>query len=299
MISVIGSINMDLVVNLPEIPRVGETVTGGVFMTNPGGKGANQATAAAKLGSSVAFAGCVGDDGFGTELSETLRESGADTTYLERLCGCASGVALIQVDAKGRNNIAVAPGANFALTKEHIDKAFALFEASSLALFQMEIPYEVNRYAMQKAHEAGCTVILNPSPVQALDETVLANTDIIIPNEHELARITGMPCASAEDIRLAAESLQTRGVRTVIVTLGGDGVLLLSGEDNELLPAYRVKAVDTTAAGDAFLGGFAHYYEKTHDLRAAVDFGQRVAAFSVQRRGAQRSMPTLTELEEA
>lgn len=297
MISVIGSVNMDLVVNLPEIPKVGETVNGGVFMTNPGGKGANQAVAAAKLGSEVAFVGCVGEDDFAPALIKNLKESGVDTAHLEILKDCASGVALIQVDAEGRNNIAVASGANFAITNEMIDKNLDVFKASGLAVFQIEIPYDVDAYAIQKAHEAGCTVILNPSPVRELTPDVLENTDIMIPNEHELARITGMDCSSIGNVRLAARELQKRGVGTVIVTLGENGVLLLDGDKDELLPAYRVKAVDTTAAGDAFLGGFAHYYEKTHDLRESVNFGQRVAAFSVQKHGAQRSMPTLAELE--
>lgn len=297
MITVIGSVNMDLVVTLPEIPKIGETVNGGVFMTNPGGKGANQTVAAAKLGSDVCFVGCVGDDDFAPALIKNLQEAGVDTAHLETLEGCASGVALIQVDSEGRNNIAVASGANFEISKEIIDKNLGVLRASELAVFQIEIPYEVDRYALQKAHEAGCTVILNPSPVRELTPDVFANTDIMIPNEHELARITGMDCSTTESVRVAAKELQSRGVGTVIVTLGENGAMILDGENCELLPAFKVKPVDTTAAGDAFLGGFAHRYEKTRDLRESVNFGQRVAAFSVQRPGAQRSMPTMEELE--
>ncbi len=298
MIAVIGSVNMDLVINLEEIPKVGETVCGGVFMTNPGGKGANQAVAAAKLGSEVCFIGCVGDDDFAPALKKNLKDAGVDISHLETLGKEKSGVAFIQVDKEGRNNIAVASGANFAITKEMIDKHISALEGADIAVFQIEIPMEINRYALKRAREAGCTVIFNPSPVTELTPEVFASTNIMIPNEHELARLTALPCDSLENIEAAARALQKRGVETVIVTLGEKGAMVLDGENCVLRPALRVKAVDTTAAGDAFLGGFAHCYEKTQDIMQAVDFGQRVAAFAVQRAGAQQSMPTAADIEE-
>lgn len=297
MIAVIGSVNMDLVVNLPEIPKVGETVNGGVFMTNPGGKGANQAVAAARLGSEVHLIGCVGDDDFAPALKKNLLDSSVNIDSLETLKGCASGVALIQVDKQGRNNIAVASGANFAISKAMIDRHEGVLKKADIAVFQIEIPMDVDRYALQKAREAGCTVIFNPSPVTELSADVFENVDIMIPNEHELARITGMRADTSEHIEQAARLLQKRGVDTVIVTLGEQGAMILEGEKEAVLrPAFKVKAVDTTAAGDAFLGGFAHCYEKTRKVVESVDFGQRVAAYSVQRAGAQQSMPTLQEL---
>lgn len=296
MIAVVGSVNMDLVVKLEEIPKIGETVCGGVFMTNPGGKGANQAVAAAKLGSEVCFLGCVGDDDFGPALKKNLRMAGVDTSHVETLSGLASGVAFIQVDKDGRNNIAVASGANFGLDESIIERHARLFERAEIAVFQMEIPITANRYALKKAKEAGCTVIFNPSPVAPLTADIYENVDIMLPNEHELARITGLPCDTEENIRTAARALQARGVKTVIVTLGEKGALALDGENAALYPAFKVKAVDTTAAGDAFLGGFAHAYEKKRDLAAAIAFGQRVAAFCVQKEGAQKAMPTAAEL---
>ena len=299
MITVIGSVNMDLVVNLPEIPRVGETVNGGTFLQNPGGKGANQAVAAAKLGSDVHFIGCLGDDGFGTELREKLHSAGVHTDGLETAENCSSGIALIQVDSHGRNNIAVASGANYAVTKETIDRHVNLLAKKDIAVFQLEILMDVNRYAMQKAREAGCTVILNPSPVAELTPDIFANVDVMVPNEHELARITGLPCETEEQVLAAARVLQSRGVSTVVVTLGEKGAMYVTETAHALLPAFRVKAVDTTAAGDAFLGGFAHAYEKTRDVAEAVRLGQKVASIAVQRPGAQQSMPTAAELAEA
>lgn len=297
MITVIGSVNMDLVVNLPEIPKPGETTNGGVFMQNPGGKGANQAVAAAKMGSHVQFIGCVGDDGFGQELRRLMGENGVDTACLETVPGFASGIALIEVDHEGRNSIAVASGANFAITEAQIDRHLDTIEKTDVAVFQLEIPMDVNLYAIKAAKKAGCVTLLNPAPAAEMPPEMIDNADILTPNEFELGRITGMPSTTEAEIEAAARALQARGVKIVLVTLGSRGVLYLEGDTCRIIPANRVKAVDTTAAGDAFLGGFAHMYEKTRDVAQSIDFGQKVAAYAVQHPGAQQSMPTMAQLQ--
>lgn len=297
MIAIIGSVNMDLVVNLPEIPKPGETTKGGVFMQNPGGKGGNQAVAAAKVGSQVCFVGCVGDDGFGPQLRALLDESGVDTRCLQTVPGQTSGIALIEVDQEGRNSIAVASGANNAITTAQIDRCRDVIAQAAIAVFQLEIPMEVNLYAMQAAKAAGCVTLLNPAPAAQLPPEMIANADILTPNEFELGRITGMPSGTEAEIEAAARELQARGVKIVLVTMGSRGVLYLEGDTCRVIPANRVQAVDTTAAGDAFLGGFAHQYELTRDVEQAIHFGQRVAAYAVQHHGAQQSMPTAAQLE--
>ena len=296
MITVIGSVNMDLVVTLPEIPKIGETMLGGTFLQNPGGKGGNQAVAAAKVGSHVRFMGCVGDDGFGSELKSGMMNNGVDCSCLEIAKGVASGIALIQVDAQGRNNIAVASGANGFITQEQIDRHMDSIRESKVVVAQMEIPVSVVQYAMQQARACGCTTILNPSPATDLSEELIAATTIMTPNEHELARITGLDCSNVQNIEVAARALMERGVEIVIVTLGEKGVLFMENDICQIVPAHRVEAVDTTAAGDAFLGGFAHFYEMSGNVGESIDYGQRVAAFAVQHKGAQQSMPTDADL---
>ncbi len=296
MIAVVGSVNMDLVVNIPEIPKVGETMTGGVFSQNPGGKGANQAVAGAKMGSQVAFVGSVGDDSFGETLKAGLCQYGVDVSHLETVSNVASGIALIQVDSHGRNNISVAPGANFEVTKEQLDRAIPLFQQAKIAVFQLEIPLEMTIYGMKLAKEAGCTVLLNPAPAQDLSSAILEHCDILVPNEFELSRIAKMPTESVEQIQEASRALSAYGVDIVLTTMGSRGVCICQGDICKVVPANKVTAVDTTAAGDAFLGGFAHQYEEDYDLEKAVIMGQKVAAYAVTKHGAQQSMPWKEEL---
>lgn len=297
MIVVMGSVNMDLVVNVAEIPKVGETVTGGVFSQNPGGKGANQAVAAAKLGSAVQFVGAVGDDGFGVELKDTLARNGVGVDSVETLPVTASGIALIQVDCHGRNNISVASGANFAITKEQIDRHRCVFEQATIAIFQLETPLDVTVYAMDVAKESGCTVILNPAPAMTLSPAMLRSCDILIPNEHELSGIANLPAQTESEIQVACDALRPFGVGTIITTMGAKGVYYSHSDRSGFIPANKVDAVDTTAAGDAFIGGFAHALEQGNSIADAITIGQKVAAYAVCRHGAQQSMPSLQDLK--
>lgn len=296
MITVVGSINMDLVVRAPRIPAVGETITGTDFRENPGGKGANQAVAAARLGSRVAFVGCLGLDSFGDRLQAGLERDGIDVSHVRRTAMQSSGLALIQVDDAGRNNIVVVPGANHALSCRDIDRAAGCFAQSKIAMLQLEIPLDVAEYALARAKAAGCTTILNPAPAQPLSESMLRHADILAPNEGELAILTGMPCDTLQARQAAAAALSAASGALVVVTLGGDGVLCVQGERAVHYPANPVRAVDTTAAGDSFLGALAHRLEQGASMEDAVAFGQRAAAYTVQHQGAQPALPTRADL---
>lgn len=297
MITVVGSINMDLVVSMKEIPKVGETVLGSSFLQNAGGKGANQAIAAAKLGSKVTFIGCIGDDIFGKSLKLSLDVNGVDIDYMKTEKDCSSGIALIQVDEAGQNNIVVIPGSNYAITKEDIDKNLEVFQKSEIVMLQMEIPAKVVQYVLEKAKECGCTTILNPAPACELSGALLQHVDILVPNEHELQRITNTVCGTMEGMEDAAKGLLKLGVGKVLVTMGEKGVFFLDKERKEVYPANKVEVVDTTAAGDAFLGGFVHYYEKSGDISASINYGQRVSAYAIQRVGAQQSLPSWKDMK--
>ena len=299
MITVTGSINMDLVVRTPHIPQVGETVLAQDFRQNPGGKGANQAVAAARLGSRVSFVGCLGTDSFGDALAEGLARDGIDITHVRRTEQVSSGLALIQVDGQGRNNIAVVPGANYALTCGDIDAARPLYARSKAALFQLEIPLEVTRYALEAAKQAGCLTILNPAPAQALPRELLRWVDILAPNEVELSALTDMPCDTLEQVRAAAGALAAESGCRLVVTLGARGVFHMEEGVGVHYHARPVQAVDTTAAGDSFLGGLAHCLETGAGMAQSIDFGQRVASYAVRRPGAQPSLPTRAQLEGA
>ena len=296
MITVVGSINMDLVVRAPRIPAVGETITGTDFRENPGGKGANQAVAAARLGSRVAFVGCLGLDSFGDRLQAGLERDGIDVSHVRRTAMQSSGLALIQVDDAGHNNIVVVPGANHALSCRDIDRAAGCFAQSKIAMLQLEIPLDVAEYALARAKAAGCTTILNPAPAQPLSESMLRHADILAPNEGELAILTGMPCDTLQARQAAAAALSAASGALVVVTLGGDGVLCVQGERAVHYPANPVRAVDTTAAGDSFLGALAHRLEQGASMEDAVAFGQRAAAYTVQHQGAQPALPTRADL---
>ena len=297
MIAVVGSINLDLSVHVPVIPAVGETVLGTSFAQSPGGKGANQAVAAARLGSRVAFVGCLGKDAFGDALEQGLRENGVDTAYIRRTGTCESGIALIQVDRAGHNNIVVVPGSNFALTEEDLDRAADCFREASLMMFQLEVPIPVVEAALCRARAAGCKTLLNPAPARPLTEKILRCTDILAPNQIELAMLTGLPCESEAELEKAAGILRAGGAGLVVVTLGERGAMLAGPKGVSFYPARKVTAVDTTAAGDAFLGGLAHGLEQGYTIEEAVRIGQDTAAYAVQKHGAQPSLPTWRELQ--
>ena len=295
MIVVIGSINMDLVLRVPRMPQPGETLTGGAFQTIAGGKGANQAVACARLshGQPVAMIGCLGDDAFGMTLRAALVADGIDTSHVTTLPGVASGIASILVDTNGQNSIVIAGGANDLLTPAHIDAALPLLQRASIVVLQLETPLATVQHAIAVAHGLGKTVVLNPAPAASLPAAVLAQVDYLVPNEIEAAMLAGFEAAPAE----LAAALQALGCRNVLVTLGAKGVHAAFADDRRDFPAQAVKAVDTTAAGDTFIGGFVAGLAGGLAPSDAIGLGQRAAAIGVTRPGAQTSIPYLHELE--
>ena len=303
MIVIIGSINMDLVLRVPRMPHPGETLSGGQFRTIPGGKGANQAVAAARLSVDsvkVAMIACLGDDAFGAELRAALRSDGIDDSHVSTVSGSASGVASILVDAGGQNSIVLAAGANDALSPAHIDAARALIEQARIIVLQLETPLPTIRHAIKLAHQLGKTVVLNPAPAQVLPADLLAQVEYLIPNEIEAAMLAGLPEASLDNdaaIDAAVATLRANGSANVLVTLGSKGVYAALSSGSEHFAAQPVKAVDTTAAGDTFIGGFVAALAEGRSEADAIAFGQRAAALSVARIGAQTSIPYRRELE--
>ncbi len=291
-IIVIGSANTDLIVRAARLPAAGETVLGGDLATAAGGKGANQAVAAARLGAPVAFVGRIGQDMFGQQSAAGLAAEGLDLTYLVRDSETPSGVALIVVDDAGQNLIAVAPGANGRLTPADVAAAQPALAAARVLLLQLEIPMETVLAAARAGRAAGLIVILNPAPAQPLPPELYALVDYLTPNEHEAALLAGVAVPEA-----AAGVLLGWGVRGVIVTLGQAGALVAPATAPAVhVPGFRVAAVDTTAAGDAFNGGLAVALARADGLPAAVRFAHAVAALSVTRPGAQPSLPSGAEV---
>lgn len=301
MIVVIGSINMDLVLRVPRMPLPGETLTGGAFRTIPGGKGANQAVACARLSGKVAGAqqvamvGCVGDDAFGATLRAALVGDGIIDSHITTLPGVASGIASILVDDNGQNSIVIAGGANDLLSPAHIDAAKGLIEQADIVVLQLETPMATVVHAIKLARSLGKTVVLNPAPAASLPDGVLELVDYLIPNEIEAAMLAGVSPEGADAKALAA-ALQKLGSDNVIITLGSKGVHAALYGGDFTFPAEVVQAVDTTAAGDTFIGGFVAGLASGMDEAEAIQQGQRAAAWSVTKPGAQTSIPHLHEL---
>ncbi len=296
-IVVVGSSNTDMVVKVPALPTPGETVLGGRFVIAAGGKGANQAVAAARLGADVTFVCRLGTDMFGERSLEGLKKDGLHTQHVVRDETSPSGVALIMVDERGENLIAVAPGANGRLSVEDVEAARNAISRAGMLLLQLEIPLDAVRRAAQLGREASAVVIMNPAPARPLDDALMREISILTPNAREAKALTGVEPKDPESCRRAAELLRERGVGSVVITLGKEGAFLSTGDDSELIPGRSVEAVDATAAGDAFNGALAHALASGGDLRDAVGFANQVAALSVSRLGAQPSLPTHDELE--
>lgn len=298
-IVVVGSLNMDLVVQVPNIPAPGETVLGDNFATIPGGKGANQAVAAARLGAKVSLIGRVGADAFGEQLLAAARADGIDVTHVGVDETAATGVAMITVDATGQNSIAVASGANYRLTAVHVRHAWEQLEPVDLLVMPLETPLETIETAVFLANQSGATVILNPAPAQSLPTTILAGVDVLVPNESETALLTGLPVATETQTWQAAERLLALGVGDVVLTLGSRGALALEGKSGQFTPLapYPVIVVDTTAAGDAFVAGLAVALGEGHPLVEAAQFANAVGALAVTKAGAQPAMPTRAEVD--
>ena len=294
-ILVIGSLNMDLVARCEHLPLRGQTIFGHDFFTAAGGKGANQAVAAAKLGARVAMAGCVGRDQFGIDLRAGLRDAGVDADNVVPV-DRPTGTALITVDADGANTIVVISGANMACDVALIDRALAGASGPGILLLQHEIPLEANAHAIRAARRAGWLVVLNPAPARAVAADLLPLIDIIAPNETEAATITGRAVADRAGALAAARYLVAAGARGALITLGSDGAIYCDGAAAWHCPAVAVQAVDTTAAGDAYIGALGAALAEGRDVRESLGFASAAAALSVTRLGAQPSLGSRVEV---
>lgn len=291
-IVVVGSLNMDLVIRSPRIPVPGETIIGGDFRTVPGGKGANQAVAAGRLGAQVSMVGRVGQDDFAASLLDNLAEAGVDHANVIQDPAAATGVALITVDDAGENTIVVASGANMRLSPIDVNAAEPVIAAAKVLLLQLESPLETVIRAAEVAHAHEVTVVLNPAPApsEPLPVHLLSLVDVLIPNETETSLLTGLPVEDLNQAEVAATKLRKGGVDTVVLTLGAKGALLVQ-DITELVPPFRVTPVDTTAAGDAFVGGFGTALSQGKSLLEAIRWGNGAGALATTKLGAQPSLP--------
>ena len=291
-ILIIGSSNTDMVIKAARIPVPGETILGGEFKMGPGGKGANQAVAAARLGGDVTFVCKVGRDMFGEKAVENYKKDGIKTDHI-LYSDKPSGVALILVDDQGENVISVAPGANGDITVEDIESIRPVIEAADYLILQLEIPVAAVAKAAEIGKAAGVCVILNPAPACRLPEEIFKNISLITPNQTEIALLTGVE----GDITLAMKKLQEMGVQDIILTLGSKGSAIWNGSGYETVPAQKVKAVDATAAGDTFCGGLCVGLSEGLGLKEAAEFATKASAKTVQKLGAQESIPYRSEIE--
>ena len=296
-ILVLGSSNTDMIIKVDRIPKAGETILGGEFASAAGGKGANQAVGAARAGGSVTFIARVGQDMFGEKAVAGFTAEGINVDYIIRDRTSPSGVALIFVGHEGQNSIAVASGANSKLGPADVKRAIGAFRDASVLLLQLETPLKTVLAAAEIAKAAGVKVILNPAPAQPLSARLLSHVDVLTPNESEAELLTGVAVKSEKDAAKASEKLLSSGVRSVIVTMGSQGAFVASKNLRQLIPGYKVKAVDTTAAGDVFNGSLAVALAEGKSLLDAARFANAAAALSVTHMGAQTSAPTRKEIE--
>lgn len=294
---VVGSLNMDIVIETDHIPVSGETISGKSIELIPGGKGANQAYTIGKLGGNVAMLGAVGEDDKGQKLLENLEKVGVNVAGIKKMNDVPTGQAYIAVDSAGNNVIVIIAGANGEVSESLIRENMELILNSDIIVMQLEIPLEVVRFVKDLAVELGKTVIVDPAPaVKGIPDSFWAGIDYIKPNETEIGILTGMEVKNQEDAVCAAKTLIAKGVKNVIVSLGSKGCVLVTKDTEEYFPACKVKAVDTTAAGDCFTAAFALALSQGKDSKEAISFGQKASAIAVTRKGAQTSIPTLEEI---
>ena len=296
-IVVVGSSNIDLVMKMPRLPRVGETVTDATFVQAFGGKGANQAVGAARAGGDVAFVGCVGDDPYGAQVRGNLEADGIDTRFVFTEPGVASGTALILVGGGGENYISVAPGANDRLTRARVDSAREAIDGASIVITQCEIPADTLEHVVALAARLGKPVLLNLAPARPLGGDALSKLSMLAVNETEAEFLSGLPVAGDADVQEAADALLAKGPRTVVLTLGARGAYVAGADVRALVPGFAVGAVDTTAAGDVHCGALAVALVEGRPMLEAVRFANAAAALSVTRLGAQPSAPRRGDIE--
>jgi ribokinase len=297
-IAVVGSIMTDLITYVTRMPERGETLDAPRFAMAPGGKGANQAVAAALLGSPVVFVACVGDDAFGEAARANLTSLGIATEHVRTVAGTASGVAPIVVEPSGENRILIVRGANDALAPDDLVRAEADLRTCAALVVQLETPLETVYAAIERGVALGLQVVLNPAPAVAdLDIARLRGIAYLIPNQSELALLSGLPVATRDEVVVAARALIARGIERIVVTLGADGALLVEANETLHVPGVAVDAVDTTGAGDAFIGSFIHHLTSGHSTRIALERAVRYAADSVTKPGTQRSYATRAAFE--
>jgi len=295
-IIVIGSSNTDMVIKARKLPSPGETILGGTFMMNAGGKGANQAVAAARMGGNVTFVTKIGDDIFGSESMNKFEKEHLNTKYIIKDDKNPSGVALINVDEKGENSIVVAAGSNSCLTPGDINEEVFETGKNDLYLMQLEIPINTVEYVAHKAFSKGNRVILNPAPAMQLSDSLLNCLFLITPNETEAEILTGIRVIDFMTAENAAKTLHYKGVKNVIITMGASGAYLLTGSISKMIPVIPVKAIDTTAAGDIFNGALAVAISEGKNIEDAVEIANKAASISVMRMGAQASAPYRREI---
>jgi len=296
-ILVIGSTNVDFLIKSDKLPASGETVTGGIFTQNFGGKGANQAVGAARAGGNVSFITCLGEDLYADELLHSFKNDHIDTQYVFKEPNVATGTALILLDKEGNNCISVAPGANFKFTNPHIDKAMDAFIGADMIILQMEIPFEVNKYVFSLAKKYKKKVMFNLAPARSFDLSVLEQTYVFVVNEVEASMVTGLKVESDHEVKTAALALLDKGPEIAVITLGAKGSFFATRENQRFVPAFRVKAVDTTAAGDVYCGSLAVALVEGKSLTEALQFAGAASAISVTRLGAQPSAPSRDEID--
>ena len=294
-IFVVGSLNMDLVIKAPYMPENGVTMHGEGFMTNPGGKGANQAAAIGKLGGEVYMVGCVGE-AFGDELKTTLCKYGVHTRYVDKLKGVSSGIAVIVV-VDGDNRIILDAGANGKVDAALIDKALASAERGDYLVTQLEIEQDMVAYALKSAKEKGMTTILNPAPAAKVSEEILANSDFFIPNQSEAEFYTGIYPKDEASAQACAKALAAQGVKNVVITMGGEGSACVCDGNYEKVDCFPAQAIDTTAAGDTYVGALVTKLAEGASMSEAMIFASKASSITVTRRGAQQSIPYRNEVD--
>jgi ribokinase len=295
MITVVGSANMDLIARVPRLPALGETVLGSSLRRSPGGKGANQAVAIARAGGDVVFVGRLGRDAHGAEIRESLQRAGVKMNHVTDDPESPTGTALIAVDENGENSIVVIPGANARVSSADVDRASDIIRRSAVLVLQLEIPMATVEHAARLGRAAGTVTVLNPAPARMLEPSTLQLVDVLVANEHEVGVLSGM--GSPVDPASAARLLLDHGIASVVVTLGSRGAAVVTQHQETDIPAFPVEVVDSTGAGDAFVGNLARSLEAKQAIAQAVRFASAAAALSVRAEGAQPSMPTLEQTE--